>query len=176
MSPEIGGIEHRAGGRGNPGRFKIRFEHIASVSRPRLRRLAWCAQRPDVNAIAVARLSWTPKKHQSGEIDCSGRIGKERRWLVAHGTLRCRPCHTDQAAQGLFTTEELGDADRQARRHEQGQGGARPPTGGDQASHACRRSPLQRCSSLTGGAKQFGEVTTPGLLKAKCLRRDDGSR
>jgi hypothetical protein len=99
-----------------------------------------------------------------------------RRWFVAHGTLRCRPYHTDHATQGLFTTEELGDADRQERRHEQGQGGARPPTGGDHASHACRTSPLQRCSSLTGGAQQFGQMTTPRLLEAKCLRRDDGSR
>ena len=69
--------------------------------------------------------------------------------------------HIILTTQGLFTTEELGDADRQARRHEQGQGGARPPTGGDHASHACRRSPLQRCSSLTGGAQQFGHDTTP---------------
>jgi hypothetical protein len=69
LPPEIGGIERRAGGRGDAGRFKIRFERIASVSRPRLRRLAWCARRPDANAIAVARLSWTPKKHQSGEIN-----------------------------------------------------------------------------------------------------------
>ena len=99
-----------------------------------------------------------------------------RRWFVAHGTLRCRPYHTDQAAQGLLITEELGDADRQACRREQGQGGARPPTGGDHTSHACRTSPLQRCNNLTGGAQQFGQVTTPGLLKPKCLRQDDGSR
>ena len=99
-----------------------------------------------------------------------------RRWFVVHGTLRCRPYHTDQAAQGLLITEELGDADRQARRHEQGQGRARPLTGGDRASHACRRSPLQRCSSPTRGTQQFGQVTTPGLLKPKCLRQDDRSR
>jgi len=53
------------------------------VSRPRLRRLAWCARRPDANAIAVARLSWTPKKHQSGEIDYTGRISK-----IGDGSLR----------------------------------------------------------------------------------------
>jgi hypothetical protein len=35
---------------------------------------------------------------------------------------------------------------------------------------------LQRCSSLTRGAQQFGQVTTSGLLEAKSLRRDDGSR
>ena len=98
---------------------------------------------------------------------------QDRRWFVAHGTLRCRPNHTDQA--GLFTSEELG-ADRLARRHEQGQGGARPPTGRCHASHACRRSPLQRWSSLTGAAQQFGPVTILGLLEAKCLRWDDGSR
>ena len=46
-----------------------------------------------------------------------------RRWFIAHGTLRCRPYHTDQAAQGLLITEELGDADRQACPREQGQGG-----------------------------------------------------
>jgi hypothetical protein len=39
LPPEIGRIERRAGGRGEAGRFKIRFERIASVSRPRLRRL-----------------------------------------------------------------------------------------------------------------------------------------
>ena len=102
----------------------------------------------------VARLSWTPKKHPSGEIDYTGRISE-----VDDGLLRTAlydAVHIILTTQGLFTTEELGDADRQARRHEQGQGGARQPTGGDHASHACRRSPLQRCSSLTGGAQQFG--------------------
>jgi hypothetical protein len=74
--PEIGGIEYRAGGRGEAGRFKIRFERIASLSRPRLGRLAWCALRPDAKAIAVARLSWTPKKQQPGEIGYTGRISK----------------------------------------------------------------------------------------------------
>jgi hypothetical protein len=83
LPPEIGGIERRAHGRGEAGRFKIRFERIASVSRPRLRRLAWCARRPGANAIAVARLSWTPKKHQSGEIDYTGRISK-----IGDGLLR----------------------------------------------------------------------------------------
>lgn len=73
LPPEIGGIERRAGRRGDAGRFKMRFERIASVSPPRLRRLAWCARRPDANAVAVASLSWTRTKHQSGEIDYTGR-------------------------------------------------------------------------------------------------------
>ncbi len=42
-----------------------------------------CARRPDANAIAVARLSWTPKRHQSGEIDYRGRISK-----IGDGSLR----------------------------------------------------------------------------------------
>jgi len=70
----------------------------------------------------MARLSWTLKKRHFGEIDYIGRIS-----MIGDGSLgtalRCRPYHTDQAAQGLFTTEEPGDADRQARRHEQGQRG-----------------------------------------------------
>jgi hypothetical protein len=52
------------------------------------------------------------------------------------------------AGQGLFTTEELGDADRQAPRHEQGQGGL-----ARQLAVSCiaclPKEPLQRCSSLT---------------------------
>lgn len=71
----------------------------------------------------MARLSWTLKKRHFGEIDYTGGDRQSRRWFVAHGTQRCRPYHADQAAQGLFTTEEPGDADRQARRHEQGQRG-----------------------------------------------------
>lgn len=55
---------------------KFASNEIASASRHWLRRLAWCARRPDANAIAVARLFWTPKKHQSGEINYTGRISK----------------------------------------------------------------------------------------------------
>ena len=42
-----------------------------------------CRIKADVLAIAVARFSWTPKKHQSGEINYTGRIGK-----VGDGSLR----------------------------------------------------------------------------------------
>jgi|SRR6516164_548657 len=99
-----------------------------------------------------------------------------RRWFVAHGTLRCRPYHTDQAAQGLLITEELGDADRQACPREQGQGGRARRLAVIMHRMLAETSPLQRCNNLTGGAQQFGQVTTPGLLKPKCLRQDDGSR
>ena len=99
-----------------------------------------------------------------------------RRWFVVHGTLRCRPYHTDQAAQGLLITEELGDADRQACPREQGQGGRARRLAVIMHRMLAETSPLQRCNNLTGGAQQFGQVTTPGLLKPKCLRQDDGSR
>src|ERR1700712_5375195 len=49
---------------------------------------------------------------------------QDRRQRGAHRALRGGPRHADEAAQGLFAIEELGNADRQARRHEQGQGGA----------------------------------------------------
>ena len=88
-----------------------------------------------------------------------------------------RPVHCKSMdAQEVRAT--LTDADRQARWHEQGQGGTRPPARGDHAPHARQRNPLQRrCrSSLTrSSATVFGQVTTPGLLEAKSLRRDDGS-
>ncbi len=61
---------------------------------------------------------------------------QDRRQLGAHRALRGGPRHVDQAAQGLHATEELGDADRQAGRHEQGQGGAGAQARGDHASHA----------------------------------------
>ena len=175
LPSEIGEIERRAGGRGEAGRNSFRANRFCVTA--------------SASKTCMVRTAPRRKRHRGREIVLDAKEAlvrrdrlyrpdqQDRRWFVAHGTLRCRPNHTDQAAQGLFTTEELGDVDRQARRHEQGQGGARPPTGGDHASHACRRSPLQRCSSLTtGGAQQFGQVTTPRLLEAKCLRRDDGSR
>src|SRR6516164_8269935 len=54
------------------------------------------------------------------------------RWSATRSSA-CRPSRSlsasraevalSSSSKGLFTTEELGDADRQARRHEQGQGG-----------------------------------------------------
>jgi transposase len=54
----------------------------------------------------------------------------------ARGALRGRPHHADQADQGLCTAQELGDADRPPRRHEQGQGRAGTQARRDHASHA----------------------------------------
>ena len=174
LPSEIGEIERRAGGRGEAGQNSFRADRFCVTA--------------SASKTCMVRTAPRRKRHRGREIVLDAKEAlvrrdrlyrpdqQDRRWFVAHGTLRCRPYHTDQAVQGLFTTEELGDADRQARRHEQGQGGARPPTGRCHASHACRRSPLQRWSSLTGAAQQFGPVTIRGLLEAKCLRRDDGSR
>jgi Transposase IS116/IS110/IS902 family len=72
-----------AGRRCEVGRFKNRFERILLCHGLGFRRLALCARRPNANAIAVARLSWTPKRHQSGEIDYTGRISK-----IGDGSLR----------------------------------------------------------------------------------------
>jgi len=81
------------------GRFKTRFERIASLSRARLQSPAWCARRPDASAVAVARLHWPNQQ--------------DWRWFVAHDTSTMAPKSYDQAARGLFTTKERGDADRQ---------------------------------------------------------------
>jgi hypothetical protein len=63
---------------------------------------------------------------------------QDRRRLGARGALRKRPYHPHQADQGLHGFEELGDADRQAGRHEQSQGGARPQARRHHASDAGR--------------------------------------
>jgi hypothetical protein len=58
------------------------------------------------------------------------------------------------------------------------EGGTRAQTSGYPAPDARQRNVLQRrcCGSLTGRSNTvFGRVTTPGLLEAKSLRRDDGS-
>ena len=69
---------------------------------------------------AGSHFGLTPKKHQSGETDRSGPDQQDRRRLGARGALPGRPHHADEAGQGLFAAQELGDADRQAGRHEQG--------------------------------------------------------
>ena len=66
---------------------------------------------------AGAHFGLTPKKYQSGETDYQRPDQQDRRRVGARGALRGRPHHADQAGQGLLGTEELGDADRQARRH-----------------------------------------------------------
>ena len=121
LPSEIGEIERRAGGRGEAGQNSFRANRFCVTA--------------SASKTCMVRTAPRRKRHRGREIVLDAKEAlvrrdrlyrpdqQDRRWFVAHGTLRCRPNHTDQAAQGLFTTEELGDADRQARRHEQGQGG-----------------------------------------------------
>ena len=68
---------------------------------------------------------------------------QDRRRRGARGALPGRPRRADATGQRLLGAQELGDADRQARRHEQSQGGARAQARRHHASHARRRTDLQ---------------------------------
>jgi hypothetical protein len=60
-------------------------------------------------------------------IDANGKIVREGKCGErAGGASRKRPHHPHHARQGLHGLEEVGDAHRQAGRHDQGQGSARP--------------------------------------------------
>ena len=99
---------------------------------------------------------------------------QDRRCRSAPSALSGRPRHADKAAQGLLAAQELGDAARQARRHEQGQGRARAQARRAHASHARRWKILQpnrqdqasRCGSIRR-TPVFGRVTTPGLPRSE---------
>ena len=78
----------------------------------------------------------------------------------------------------MLAAQELGDADRQARRHEQGEGCIGAQARGHPTSHARHRNTIQRrCRGSLIGRRNtvFGRVTTPGLPEAKSPCRDDGS-
>ena len=125
LPSEIGEIERRAGGRGEAGQNSFRANRFcvtASASKTCMVRTAPRRKRHRGREIVLDAKEASVRRDRLHRPD-----QQDRRWFVAHGTLRCRPNHTDQA--GLFTSEELG-ADRRARRHEQGQGGlARRPGG-----------------------------------------------
>jgi transposase len=93
-----------------------------------------------------AHFGLTPKKYQSGANRLYRPHQQDRRCFRARGPLPGGPRHADQAGQELLGAEELGDADRQARWHAQGQSCAgaqarcRPP------SHACGQQTVQSCS------------------------------
>ncbi|WP_074117639.1 transposase [Bradyrhizobium sp. AS23.2] len=89
------------------------------------------ARRLDANAIAVARLSWRPKRHRSGEIDYTGRISK-----IGDGSLRTA---LYDAAHIILSKPSKGCSQLKScsRAGTKGQGGARPPTEDDHASQAC---------------------------------------
>jgi len=87
--------------------------------------------------IVGAHFGLTPTRYQSGETDRTGRISKIGE-LGARGALRGRPRHPHQGGQRMHRLEELGDADRQAGRHEQGQGRTRSQARRHHASDAGR--------------------------------------
>jgi hypothetical protein len=102
---------------------------------------------------------------QTPSLDYTGWISK-----IGDGSLRAALYDAAQiilpVAQGLFTTEELGDVDRQAQWLEQ-------PTGGVMHRMLAEAAP----STLEQAERrrvQFGPVTTRGRLVTKCLRQDDG--
>ena len=99
---------------------QVALKFVSSESRPRF-------------VACMVRTAPRCKRHRGREIVLdaeqasvwrnrrAGRISE-----VDDGLLRTAlydAVHIILTTQGLFTTEELGDADRQARRHEQGQGG-----------------------------------------------------
>ena len=76
----------------------------------------------------------TCSKYQSGEIDWSGRISRCGDRDDADDALRSGPGHADPHQQ-VVVAQGLGDADRQAPRHEKGDGGSGTPLGRDPAPH-----------------------------------------
>ena len=83
LPPEIGGIERRAGGRGEAGRSKIRSSDRFCVT---------------ASASKACMVRTVPRRKRHREIFPSVRRDRshrpdqqDRRWFVAHGTLRCCP-------------------------------------------------------------------------------------
>ena len=85
---------------------------------------------------AGAHFGLTPKKYQSGETDHTGRISKIGDASVREALYQAAHIMLTKPIKGCSAAQELGDADRQARRHAQGQGGAGPQARRDPASHA----------------------------------------
>ena len=85
----------------------------------------------------------TPKKYQSGETDYTGRISKLGDASVREALYEAAHIMLTKPIKRCSGTQELGDADRPARRHEQGQGGAGAQARRDHASHAQGQRALQ---------------------------------
>ena len=123
------------------------------------------AFRPDAEKISVRRDGRDRADHQ------------DRRRRRAHGALRSRQRHTDAAGEGL-RPQELGDEARQARRHEEGEGGAGAQARRDPASDVGRWNGVRRKASGFGcrwrrrkeeKRKGFGRVETPAFPKRSSL-------
>src|SRR6201986_1481271 len=113
----------------------------------------------------------TPKKCQSGETDYSGRISKNGDASVREALYEAAHIILTKPIKGLCAAEELGDAARQASRHEQGQSGIGAQARRDHAAHAQGQRAVQSADQgsdhrvLRGANKGFGRVTTPAFPK-----------
>ena len=90
---------------------------------------------------AGAHFGLTPKKHQSGETDYTGRISKIGDASVRTALYEAANVMFTRAGQRLLTTEELGHADKR-RAGTKNQGSAGAPARGDHASPSRRRNTL----------------------------------
>ena len=75
----------------------------------------------------------TCAKYQSGEVDWDGRISRCGDEMMR--TMLYEAAQSHDAFQEMVLAEGLGDADRQAPRHEEGNRGAGPSAGRDHAPH-----------------------------------------
>ena len=103
-----------------------------------MRRRSTIRQRFKSSKTVGAHFGMTPKKYQSGETDCTGRISKIGDACVRTALYQAAHVILTTAGQEVRGAQELGDAGRQARRHEEGEGGAGAQARRDPASHAGR--------------------------------------
>ncbi len=143
-------VDIDAGGRPDAWRCPMRAPSM------RFRRALSPRNRP------AAHFGVTPKKYQSGETDFAERDQQERRCLVARGApYRAAHVMLTKPGKGCSRPQKLGDADRQARRHAQGRGGAGAHARRDHASHARRHRSVQsrrqvhRIATAEQGERRF---------------------
>ena len=123
---------------------------------------------------AGAHFGLTPKKHQSGETDYTGRISKIGDSSVRTALYEAAHIMLTKPVKGCSQLKSW--AMRIARRA--GMSKAKVALARRLAviMHRMLADGTPFNGSLTGrGTTVFGRVTTPGLLEAKSLRRDDGS-
>ena len=124
----------------------------------------------------------TPKKYQSGETDYSGRISKIGDASVRTALYEAANAILTKPLKGATALKSWGMKLGQARRHGQGQGGARAQVGRHPASNVGRRNEVcrqrhfsQACNRITEKRnKGFRAGRDTSLPEAKSPRRDDG--
>ena len=125
---------------------------------------------------AGAHFGLTPKKHQSARPRYTGRISKIGDASVRTGAYEAAQRHADQAGQRLFAIARAGPCGSNGCRHEQAKVALARRLAVIMHRMLPTEHPLSRLRQPDRrDATVFGRVTTPGLLEAKSLRRDDGS-